>query len=255
MEGFVMGVFDSKGPMYEKFMNASSRLDFIRFYYLLNSHNENVTQETDSNSTSIYVVHNPFFTEAESDDNLDKYDPAETNRSLEYFVVNHLPYKVDICTQQMLKIYRMMGTDYLALFGDLYEDFNLTKKIGKQLGNLYPKYGRRIKMCLANIEKNFMLHLIGEKQGEVDIFGSNNTVYQAYEMIDEKKELNISKLDTWIHQYVNGELQPIDLQKRVNKLKEELQTQTNTTSSEKAPQNATTKSADSLEKEGQKVDL
>eukprot|EP00826_Nyctotherus_ovalis_P055295 TRINITY_DN732_c0_g5_i1.p1 TRINITY_DN732_c0_g5~~TRINITY_DN732_c0_g5_i1.p1 ORF type:complete len:328 (+),score=102.61 TRINITY_DN732_c0_g5_i1:237-1220(+) len=224
MESFVLGVFEDEGELYTKFINASSNLRFIRFYFLALEKN-NDTEKTNRRENSVYIVHNPFFTEYDNESQMMLFDSKKWNNTLDSFILRFIPNTVEICTQQTIKIYRIQHKSYMAFFMQVYDDLNTTRKVGKELTELMKKYEGRVRVCLSSSEEEGVSNeLIGTQEGAVAIFELNSTMYHGEDMLEKtegefKIRLRSERLGEWVKKYLDGKLEPIDMEKRFNEVK------------------------------------
>ncbi len=227
MESFVLGIFDDEGELYQKFVNASKQLNFVRFYYL--EYRSNSTEERHLKESGVYIVHNPFFTEDEAHPQLARYNES-WNGTLDAFIVFQLSNAVEICTQQTIKLYRILRSRYLAVFMNLYEDINATKRIGHEMTPFAQKYRGKFRVCLSNVETNTLTKdLLGGEVGEVGMLEANGTAFQGKGMIhvDPKQgpKVNAKELEAWVEKCLAGKLEPVDFKKRIeevrNRMREE----------------------------------
>ncbi|MDR3547388.1 MAG: hypothetical protein P4M11_03790 [Candidatus Pacebacteria bacterium] len=222
MESFILGVFENEdNELYRRFVNASEHIPLLRFYYMVNPKQNNITKArlpTDEKNYAL-IIHNPFFTENDTEAQLVFYNETE-HGSIELFIVTNFAHWVEICTQQTITIYNAQRIRYLAFFTDVYDNLNRTRSVALQLKDIAGKFFDRMRICLANIERGGMLNrLVGDQVGEVVLFEYNASIYQGSGMYgpDEKNVTGVrtKKLEKWIGRYFSGKLAATDFKAKI----------------------------------------
>ena len=236
MESFVLGIFENQEDLYKQFIKASENLRFIRFYYLILDKSNSTEHEKKENT--IYIVHNPFFTD-KTDSEMIPFIQEEWNNTLDSFILRHLTHTIEICTQQTIKIYKILHKNYITLFMDLYEDLNTTKEIGREISHLLVSQNSHLKACISGIDQDEITKKLLEiEEGDMIIFELNGTMVNGKGMLKKTEEKIKYKLDTdkmknWMKDYNEGKLISISMEKKAKEIKDEIRRNITETEREK----------------------
>jgi len=217
MESFVLGVFKSPdSELFKNFLNISTRIPLMRHYYLmgidLKQNYTNFTQKYPDLHEYVVIIHNPFFTENDTFNQIVVYNET-VHSKLEFFIADHFAHWIEICTKQTMILYHAMKIPFLAYRTMVYDDMNTTRKIAQDLKPLALKYYDKIRFCLVNIDKGGLLNqIMGQDIGKIVLFDVNGTIYQGEDMYgkmyDNSDEIGVkvNKMNTWIESFLEGKL-------------------------------------------------
>eukprot|EP00826_Nyctotherus_ovalis_P023586 TRINITY_DN1813_c0_g1_i1.p1 TRINITY_DN1813_c0_g1~~TRINITY_DN1813_c0_g1_i1.p1 ORF type:complete len:407 (+),score=94.34 TRINITY_DN1813_c0_g1_i1:1034-2254(+) len=250
MESFVVGIFESKGELYEKFINTSIKLPLMRFYYLLNSKlDERFARNVTDKMNYVMIFHNPFFTSGDNESQVVVFNET-AHSSIEMFVASSFNSLIDVCTEQTVTIYRALRIPYMAFFSRVYDNMNMTRAIARDLKPLAHKFFDHLRFCISNIDQGGIVDkIIGVEEGQVLIFKPDGNVYQEkgmYEEVDGKGRVKVSELNEWIEEYLSGILTGFNLAKRISELRREAM---NSTQQAETAKNETVEKAKDIREE------
>jgi len=226
MESFLLGIFETKGELYEKFMNASRKMPLLRFYYLLNSKlDEKYVKNVKDRANFVLIFHNPFFTKDDNESQVVLFNET-VHSTIEIFIASSFSHLIEICTQQTLVVYKALRLPYLSFFTRVYDNLNVTKEIGRDLKPIAWKYFDYLRICISNIDQGGILdELIGIEEGQVIIFKPDGSVYQEkgmYGEVDGVERVKSTELSKWIEKYLSGLIPGVNVAKKLAELKKNM---------------------------------